>query len=205
MSEFEKSLSAICDSVTKTAAYAISYADSGTQEQILNTLRGSVENYLECGDKMKHMNELINQLASNNADTDIEQTIQQFNDGVFSYAPNVAANKYLREYDHRVNELKKNLAGARGDEEDDDNDGELQITEDDHSNRICPISKVRMTEPMKNDICGHVYDKASIIALLQRNPATRCPIVGCSNKEYLNMNHLKSDIVRQMCLDNDLE
>lgn len=26
MSEFEKSLSAICDSVTKTAAYAISYA-----------------------------------------------------------------------------------------------------------------------------------------------------------------------------------
>lgn len=40
-------------------------------------------------------------------------------------------------------------------------------------NVIDPITKTRMTNPVRNAMCGHVYDKESLIALLRKNNKTR--------------------------------
>jgi len=40
-------------------------------------------------------------------------------------------------------------------------------------NVIDPISKTRMTDPVKNAVCGHVYDRESLIAMLEKNKNTR--------------------------------
>ncbi|CAD6237713.1 GSCOCG00008315001-RA-CDS [Cotesia congregata] len=201
MSEFEKLLPNICDSIAKTAAHVISYADDDSKQELLDALRSNVQNYTENSQKFQNINGLISRLSSGNSDTDIEEILKNFNDGVSSFQLDSSRNEFLKQYDTRVADLKKNLAGGKSTEGGgDDEDADMQMTEEDGANLICPISKVRMTEPMKNNICGHVYDKASIIALLKGNAATRCPIVGCSNKKHLIMEDLTSDIVRQMCM-----
>lgn len=55
----------------------------------------------------------------------------------------------------------------------DDTDADLRLTGRE-INVIDPISKTRMTDPVKNAVCGHVYDKGSLVAMLQKNKNTRC-------------------------------
>lgn len=54
----------------------------------------------------------------------------------------------------------------------DDSNTDLRLTGT-AINIIDPISKVRMTDPVRNTICGHVYDKDSLIAMLNKNKKTR--------------------------------
>lgn len=55
----------------------------------------------------------------------------------------------------------------------DDADAELRLTGAD-INVIDPISKLRMTDPVRNAVCGHVYDRESLTAMLSKNKNTRC-------------------------------
>ena len=54
----------------------------------------------------------------------------------------------------------------------DDTDADLQLTQRE-INVIDPISKTRMTDPVRNAVCGHVYDKGSLVAMLEKNKNTR--------------------------------
>lgn len=62
---------------------------------------------------------------------------------------------------------------ASNNELEEDTDEDLRLTGQD-INVIDPISKTRMTHPVKNTVCGHVYDKESLIAMLRKNKNTRC-------------------------------
>lgn len=55
-------------------------------------------------------------------------------------------------------------------------DAELQLTES-QINVIDPITKTRIVDPVRNTVCGHVYDKQSVTAMLQKNKKTRYNIV----------------------------
>lgn len=43
----------------------------------------------------------------------------------------------------------------------------------DEINVIDPFTKKRMTDPVKNKACGHVYDRESAMAVLKMNEKTR--------------------------------
>ncbi|KAJ4460099.1 hypothetical protein PAPYR_3830 [Paratrimastix pyriformis] len=53
---------------------------------------------------------------------------------------------------------------------------------------ICPLSKTRFVDPVKNDPCGHVYSREAIMALLEKPRRGRrksadgipCPVLGCN-------------------------
>ena len=77
-----------------------------------------------------------------------------------------------------------------------DNDGsdddELEMTQVER-NTLCPVSRREMVKPVKNILCGHVYDMNSIESLLKQNPMNRCPLVGCPNKTALLRSNLRED------------
>jgi len=108
----------------------------------------------------------------------------------------------------------------------DDTDADLQLTGS-KINVIDPISKTRMTDPVKNAVCGHVYDRESLVAMLQKNKNTRyifyttiihqilgycyniyvcvhrCPVVGCTSTDYIVLSQCRPDIVTKLYLERN--
>jgi len=70
-----------------------------------------------------------------------------------------------------------------GDDDDDDDDDDLEIVrnKDDVHALKCPFTGMLFENPVKNKVCGHVYDMAGLAQLLGMRKAT-CPVPGCSNK-----------------------
>lgn len=58
---------------------------------------------------------------------------------------------------------------------------------------IDPISKQYITNPVKNTVCGHIYEKTTILGAIQMNKRMRCPYMGCSNKRHVAAEHLVED------------
>ena len=56
-----------------------------------------------------------------------------------------------------------------------------------------PITRKPMTDPVKNTLCGHSYERASIQALTRKGKKTKCPIAGCPNDQFVLMDHLIDD------------
>ncbi|XP_072175823.1 E3 SUMO-protein ligase NSE2-like [Diadema setosum] len=57
----------------------------------------------------------------------------------------------------------------------------------------CPFTQQEMTQPLRNLICGHHYDRQTIDQLLTNRQKIRCPLPGCTNTKPINPNDLQSD------------
>jgi len=69
-------------------------------------------------------------------------------------------------------------------EETSDSDSEDSEVDDIHS-LSCPITGMIFTNPVKNKICHHSFDRAGLSQLLGARK-TPCPIPGCGNKNLSN-------------------
>merc|ERR1719300_1731603 len=102
---------------------------------------------------------------------------------------NAAADKWMKEF-------VKIFEDADEDSEDLGGDDELSMTQVE-VNTVCPITRTEMRRPVKNLNCGHVYDKGSIDELLKQGSKartiTRCPVVGCPNKDPVQRDRLVVD------------
>ena len=78
-------------------------------------------------------------------------------------------------------------------------DDELEMTQVER-NTVCPISRKEMVKPVKNILCGHVYDKHSMECLLKQNPICRCPVVGCPSKRAVVRSNLQEDKETKMAI-----
>lgn len=77
-----------------------------------------------------------------------------------------------------------------------DDGGEITTTE--MVSTIDPITRQEMTDPVKNTLCGHTYEKNSILQLISQNRKTGCPMAGCANTNPVSQNHLilNSDVLK---------
>ena len=57
-----------------------------------------------------------------------------------------------------------------------------------------------MTDPVKNVLCGHSYERTSIQHLTRKGKKTKCPIAGCPNDQFVQMDQLidDTDLKRQI-------
>jgi len=62
-----------------------------------------------------------------------------------------------------------------------------------HITTIDPITKQKLTDPVRNCRCKHIYGRAAILQLIKKNPKIRCPMMGCSNIHFLKARDLSSD------------
>lgn len=63
-----------------------------------------------------------------------------------------------------------------------------------------PLTKQRMTNPVRNTLCNHHYEKSSILEAININKGLRCPVAGCGNKQAVKQQHLVDDNAFKMRL-----
>ncbi|XP_037957798.1 uncharacterized protein LOC119687527 [Teleopsis dalmanni] len=89
-------------------------------------------------------------------------------------------------------EYKKLEAAMVPDEEEVDSDVVVKVG----LNKFDPITKKQMVNPVKSIICGHHYEKESIMAMLKNRENAqkicKCPVAGCINNN-LQLNELEDD------------
>jgi len=74
---------------------------------------------------------------------------------------------------------------------------EESILADDGGNEhipvIDPITKTKLTDPVRNSKCKHIYGHAAILQLIKKNSKFRCPTMGCPNTTFIKARDLVSD------------
>ncbi|KAJ0180155.1 hypothetical protein K1T71_004746 [Dendrolimus kikuchii] len=86
------------------------------------------------------------------------------------------------------NRYQKGLQVARTNLDESD----LAITEM-QDQYIDPITKRPILDPVKNTVCGHIYEKEAIMDMIRNKKRTKCPVVGCGNRGPILIDHLMSD------------
>ncbi|EDW41888.1 E3 SUMO-protein ligase NSE2 [Drosophila sechellia] len=56
-----------------------------------------------------------------------------------------------------------------------------------------PWSKALIKKPIRNKMCGHIYDRDSVMPIIMDNFGIRCPVLGCANRSYIQPDHLVED------------
>jgi hypothetical protein len=93
------------------------------------------------------------------------------------------------------NNNQNNANGGSGGTFDDDDEIEIEIANNQGaqsaSSLKCPLTGMLFTNPVRNKVCHHVYDKHAIEQHL-RNKKKTCPVMGCNNSN-VSMNQLEVD------------
>ncbi|KAI8428512.1 hypothetical protein MSG28_007299 [Choristoneura fumiferana] len=98
---------------------------------------------------------------------------------------NVNNHPYMMEIKKRI---QRGMQMSRNNLEESD----MAITESDNR-PIDPITKRPIEDPVKNTVCGHIYDREAIMNLLNLKKKIKCPVAGCGNRNPINPNQLISD------------
>ncbi|TFK06112.1 T-complex protein 1 subunit eta [Platysternon megacephalum] len=82
-------------------------------------------------------------------------------------------------------------------------DEDIAVTQS-QMNFICPITQMEMQKPVRNKVCGHTYEEAAILKIIQRRENQRkkacCPKIGCSHLDVK-----RSDLVPDEALKRAID
>ncbi|NXG20267.1 NSE2 ligase, partial [Grallaria varia] len=93
--------------------------------------------------------------------------------------------KYMYFMD-QLKEMKKQFRhiSDNGNETIEQIDEDIAVTRS-QMNFICPITQMEMKRPVRNKICGHIYEEGAILEIIQsrkqKKKKVRCPKMGCSH------------------------
>ena len=214
------------DTVIKTVPQVIrvfnSEADEKKRDEIINELRSTISAYIEREKEyQKSLDALAttriqihDQVEAHEQNPENDNNFQKVSidvDKMFAEAKSklpkessnyVSKHAKMKEFESKVVvELQRilgqtNSDAAPGTIVTQDDDGEIVATET--VSIIDPITRKEMTDPVKNTLCGHTYERSSIIQLININSKQKCPMAGCANKNPVSQNHLivNSDILK---------
>ncbi|XP_024892910.1 E3 SUMO-protein ligase NSE2-like [Temnothorax curvispinosus] len=206
MAQFAQMIEDLDDCFVKTAGNIIKYCDDDEEEmqKELKELREVlIENCTEfarikAADKISEQMQCVSELQP---DKDVKHITQEYKKAIIEIQVNPLEDNRLLEYDRQIEGLLQ-ATKAESNNGADDTDADLRLTGSE-INVIDPISKTRMTDPVRNAVCGHVYDRESLVAMLEKNKNTRCPVVGCTSLTYIDLSQCRSDIVTKTFLERN--
>ncbi|KFQ32554.1 E3 SUMO-protein ligase NSE2, partial [Merops nubicus] len=90
--------------------------------------------------------------------------------------------KYLY-FKDQLKEMRKQYNNNEDIEEIDE---DIAVTQS-QMNFICPITQMEMKRPVRNKVCGHIYEEDAILRIIenrkQQRKKVRCPKIGCSHAD----------------------
>ena len=168
--------------------------EGAEQGEATDTLRTIMEGYVTDSLEQEINNNVLRTLKNRLAKVDVsdwpDDIEEEFNK-IKSESSNNNAQKNVQDHPW-IKELGSILNDEEDEPQTEDIDDDLAMTQTE-INTICPISKVEMKKPVKNPVCGHVYDKASIETILRQRPGSLCPVVGCPSKRAVLKDQLRED------------
>ncbi|XP_020288026.1 E3 SUMO-protein ligase NSE2-like [Pseudomyrmex gracilis] len=203
MAQFMQIIEELDDCFAKTAGNILKYyVDEEEKLKVLTDLRNALkENCIETA-RIKAANDIKQRLeyvSEMEPQRSTREIVKEYTEAISDIQIDSSEDKRLIQYDRQIEDL---LKATETTSNEDDADTDLQLTNRD-INVIDPISKTRMTDPVRNTVCGHVYDRASLIAMLEKNKNTRCPVIGCTSKDYIVLSQCRTDIAMQIYLDKN--
>ncbi|BFU23564.1 hypothetical protein EHI8A_165400 [Entamoeba histolytica HM-1:IMSS-B] len=103
--------------------------------------------------------------------------------------------------DHpKIKEMKRRIWYARHSEPyfEDENEG---VIISNTRSFICPLTKKPFVNPVKAQVCGHIFSKQAIYNLIGRNKTIKCPVAGCDHS--FGINDLIEDYETQHAMDRE--
>ncbi|KYM96288.1 PREDICTED: E3 SUMO-protein ligase NSE2-like [Cyphomyrmex costatus] len=190
------------DCFLRTAGNIMKYYDNNEERQdVLKQLREALIDNCKESARIKDADDIREYLeTSGPQEKDVKNITTEYKKAISEIQVNPLEDRRLLHYDrqiedlHQANEAESNIP--------DDADVDLRMVSS-NINVIDPITKMRMTDPVRNAVCGHVYDKSSLVAMLEKNKNTRCPVVGCTSLDYIDLSQCRSDIVTKTYLENN--
>ena len=212
----------VIKSVPQVIRVLNSEKDEKMRDEIINDLRSTISAYIEREKEYQNSIDALatarlqihEQVESQEQDPEYRNSNQVNSidvDKIFQEAksklPKQASsyiNKHakMKEFESKVVIELQNMLGsgtadtATGTIVTQDDDGEVVATET--VSTIDPITRKEMTDPVKNTLCGHTYERSSITQLININSKQKCPMAGCANKNPVTLNHLiaNSDVLK---------
>ncbi|XP_016963324.1 E3 SUMO-protein ligase NSE2-like isoform X2 [Drosophila biarmipes] len=69
-----------------------------------------------------------------------------------------------------------------------------------------PWTKALIRNPVRNKMCGHIYDHEYVHGIIKNNIGIRCPVAGCGNKVHIHPAHLiKDEAVKQKIILQEVQ
>ncbi|XP_017154961.2 uncharacterized protein LOC108163937 [Drosophila miranda] len=168
-------------------------------------LEESVRKRLQMGEKLLKMEQehentckAMDQAQGESASTEeLSRKVDQLNQAAAKRASNV---KNKVKYKYFKKEIEFSAGPADGNAPTSDGDfgmSEVVQTGGDVFSLHDPWSMVLMKDPVRNTMCGHIYDSGSVNAMIKDYVRIRCPVSGCANKHFIQPSHLVQDIEAQ--------
>lgn len=205
MTQSTQMIEELDDCFVRTAGNIVKYYDNEEErQQILKHLRDALMNNCKESAKIKAASDIREQMErvfEADPEKNTKDISNEYSKAISEIQVDPSKDNRMLDYDRQIEGLLQANEAASSNGLD-DTDADLALTGRE-VNVIDPISKTRMTDPVKNTVCGHVYDRESLVAMLQKNKNTRCPVVGCSSKDYIILSQCRTDIVTKMYLENN--
>ncbi|XP_041976435.1 E3 SUMO-protein ligase NSE2-like [Aricia agestis] len=158
------------------------------KETEFNKLKGYVEEYCLLEAQQDVAFQALEKAKNETDASNVESLDARFSEhlsGMASRRLNVRNHPYMLELDKRI---KKGLQNARPNLDESD----LAITES-QERYVDPITKKPIEDPVRNSLCGHIYERQTIMELINKKNRVRCPVAGCGHREPLQPHHLLCD------------
>ncbi|XP_035887308.1 E3 SUMO-protein ligase NSE2 isoform X1 [Phyllostomus discolor] len=79
-------------------------------------------------------------------------------------------------------------------------DEDMIVTQS-QTNFICPITQLEMKKPVKNRVCGHIYEEEAIVRMIEskhkRKKKACCPKIGCSHTDVRMSDLVQEEVLRR--------
>ncbi|NXQ47639.1 NSE2 ligase, partial [Catharus fuscescens] len=110
--------------------------------------------------------------------------------------------KYMY-FKDQLKEMKKqyNLFCDHGNDTIEQIDEDIAVTRS-QTNFICPITQMTMKRPVRNKVCGHIYEEDAILEMIQtqkqKKKKVRCPKMGCSHVDVKGSDLVPDEILKRV-------
>ncbi|NXF78980.1 NSE2 ligase, partial [Sclerurus mexicanus] len=189
LSVLKNSQSYISSGMDIATKIAFDLVESFNDEEDVNSMEKVMLEYAamdrELNNYIRALEETVNQVKREKSENipDLENLVQEKLTAIESKNSDSDLQRNEK-YMYFMDQLKEMKKQYNGNETIEQIDEDIAVTRS-QMNFICPITQMEMRRPVRNKVCGHVYEEEAILEIIQsrkqKKKKVRCPKMGCSH------------------------